>query len=167
MSGLLLTTGIYVRVRPVSAPSLLDRLSFTALSHKRPTFPDFGHHTMFLQCPPIFASQMLETNLPPPDLRSMDHFLAPSTPEALAHNHLTYVTHDMTLHLSLRFCLMAERTSSPGTQSIRPWTKLFSPGVPLIRPLTVISAAQISFCCPDPEVNSRAFCEFFWLDSGS
>lgn len=124
--------------------------------------------TMFLQCPPIFASQMLETNLPPPDLRSMDHFLAPSTPEALAHNHLTYVTHDMTLHLSLRFCLMAERTSSPGTQSIRPWTKLFSPGVPLIRPLTVISAAQISFCCPDPEVNSRAFCElFFWLDSGS
>jgi len=56
----------------------------------------------------MFASQMLETNLPPPDLRSMDHFLAPSTPEALAHNHLTenFFTWD-TEHPSMDETLLA------------------------------------------------------------
>jgi len=33
--------------------------------------------------------QMLETTSPLPNFRSMDHFLAPSTPEALAHSYLT------------------------------------------------------------------------------
>jgi hypothetical protein len=38
-----------------------------------------------------FPSQILDVTQPPPDFRSMDQFLAPSTPEALAHSHLTYV----------------------------------------------------------------------------
>jgi len=36
-----------------------------------------------------FPSQILEATQPPPEFRPMDHFLAPSTPEALAHSHLT------------------------------------------------------------------------------
>jgi len=36
-----------------------------------------------------FPSQILDATQPPSGFRSMDQFLAPSTPEALAHSHLT------------------------------------------------------------------------------
>jgi hypothetical protein len=127
---------------------------------------------MFLHCPPMFTSQMLETTSPPSDFRSMDYFLAPSTPEALAHNHLTYVAHDNSASSAPQISFISEKTSSAGIQSTHPWTKLFSPAVPLIRHSTVISAAQISFCYPETGVSLRVFCELFlqldcvsWIDT--
>jgi len=65
------------------------RLSFSgALTKITDTFLYIKHtrHSMILQVSP---SPTLESIPHPPNFRSMDRFLAPSTPEALAHSHFT------------------------------------------------------------------------------
>ena len=117
---------------------------------------------MLLHLP--FPSQILEPTPPTSILRSMDHFLAPSTPEALAHSHLTYVACQISSSNLVWHWYIIAKMFSIGTPSIPPQMKLFSLGVPLIRPLIVILVAQIFFCCPDRGVSLKASCELlFWL----